>query len=146
MLLIGLGNPLFSDDGLGLRVVRELSPELPAVHVLSPTTDLLRLLLGKRRVAVVDAVKTGAEPGTLFVKDLKEVKSYPKSTTHTLSVLHVFDTGYFLYPEEMPSEVFLFGVEAKDTSTYREGFSEEVERALPELVERVKNFLLGGKT
>ena len=143
MLVVGLGNPYFSDDGLGYRAVRELRRELPAVHLLSPGTDLLRVILGKRRVAVVDAVKTGEKPGTILVFNLKELKSYPKSSTHTISISDSVSLGYTLYPEEMPEEIYLFGVEAKDITTFKRKLSPEVEGALPHLLKKVRSFLTG---
>ena len=139
MLVVGLGNPYFSDDGLGYRAVRELCRELPAVHLLSPGTDLLRVILGKRRVAVIDAVKTGEKPGTIQVFNLKELKSYPKSSTHTISISDSVSLGYTLYPEE----IYLFGVEAKDITTFKRELSPEVERALPHLLKKVRSFLTG---
>jgi len=143
MLVVGLGNPYFSDDGLGYRAVRELCRELPTVHLLSPGTDFLRVILRKRKVAVIDAVKTGEKPGTILVLNLKELKSYPKSSTHTLSISDSISLGYTLYPEEMPEEIYLFGVEAKDLTTFKRELSAEVKKALPELLEQVREFLKG---
>ena len=145
MLVVGLGNPYFSDDGLGYRAVRELGRELPAIHLLSPGTDFLRVILGKRRVAVIDAVKTGEKPGTFLTFNLKEIKSYPKSSTHTLSISDSISLGYILYPEEMPEELLLFGVEAKDLTTFKRELSPEVEKALPKLLREVKDFIKGGE-
>ena len=141
MLVVGLGNPLFSDDGLGLRVVEELRPEFPAVHILSPTSDLLKLIFGKKRVAIVDAVKLGKEPGTIFVLNLRRVRAYPKSNTHNLSISDILTLGYTFYQEKMPEEIVLFGVEAKDIVTFKEELSKEVEGVIPELVEKIRNFL-----
>lgn len=141
MLVVGLGNPLFSDDGLGLRVVEKLRPRFPAVHILSPTSDLLKLILGKKRVAIVDAVKLGKEPGTIFVLNLRKIRAYPKSNTHNLSISDILTLGYTFYQEKMPEEIVLFGVEAKNIVTLKEELSEEVERAVPELVEKIRNFL-----
>jgi hydrogenase maturation protease len=65
VLVIGLGNPLMGDDGVGERVAESLllRPDLPDdVEVLRGGTDLLRLageIEGRRRVVVIDAVQEG---------------------------------------------------------------------------------------
>ncbi len=70
-LVIGLGNPLMGDDGVGCRVAERLAadPRLPpGVEVISGGTDLLRCagqIEGRTSVLVVDAVQTGAEPGSV---------------------------------------------------------------------------------
>ena len=70
-LVLGLGNPLVSDDSVGLRVAAELKPLLadrPDVDVDEDYWGGLRLMermVGYRRAIVIDAICTGAEPGTI---------------------------------------------------------------------------------
>jgi hydrogenase maturation protease len=73
LLVIGLGNPLMGDDGIGWHVAERLAgdPRLPAhAEVICGGTDLLRCaaqIEGRRRVVLVDAVEDGAPPGTVSV-------------------------------------------------------------------------------
>lgn len=66
VLVIGLGNPLMGDDGVGERVAESLllRPDLPEeIDVIAGGTDLLRLAFeieGRERVVVVDAAQEGA--------------------------------------------------------------------------------------
>ena len=70
-LVLGIGNLVMSDDGIGVRVVQQLAAQyrFPAgVRILDGGTlglDLLPQLEGVERLLVVDAVETGREPGSL---------------------------------------------------------------------------------
>lgn len=70
ILVLGLGNPLYGDDGFGPAVVEALSRlELPAgVEVLDGGTaglGLLPAIAGRERLLVVDTAEMGRPPGTL---------------------------------------------------------------------------------
>jgi hydrogenase maturation protease len=72
ILVLGIGNLVMSDDGIGVRVVQQLAERyrFPAgVRILDGGTlglDLLPQLEGVERLLVVDAVETGREPGSLI--------------------------------------------------------------------------------
>jgi len=70
-LVIGLGNPLMGDDGIGCLVAERLAndPRLPEnVEVIGGGTDLLRYagrMEGRSRVVVIDAIQGVGEPGSV---------------------------------------------------------------------------------
>jgi hydrogenase maturation protease len=72
ILVLGIGNLVMSDDGIGVRVVQQLAGGYrfpPGVRILDGGTlglDLLPQLEGVERLLVVDAVETGKDPGTLI--------------------------------------------------------------------------------
>lgn len=90
VLVLGLGNPLMSDDGVGVRVARMLAGD-PRVtrraDVLAGGTDLLRYMdefLGRRRVILVDAAESAGPPGEVqVVEDLPG--SGESQSAHALS-------------------------------------------------------------
>jgi hydrogenase maturation protease len=81
-LVLGVGNLLLSDEGVGLRVVERLATtyELPAdVQTLDGGTlglDLLYYLEGIKNLLIVDAVEMGKEPGTLVRMEGDEIPSF----------------------------------------------------------------------
>jgi hydrogenase maturation protease len=93
-LVIGLGNALAGDDGVGSHIVRRLSQDsrLPAdLDVLEGGTDLLRLaheLDGRPRVVLVDALLDPGEPGTLLQidGDLEELEERGGGVHHHCSL------------------------------------------------------------
>lgn len=84
LLVIGVGNVLLSDEGVGVHVVRELERQDPEHASLPPGTrlvdggtlglDLLPMIAGADAVVLVDAVNLGATPGTLTVLRGAEVE------------------------------------------------------------------------
>ena len=92
-LFIGVGNPFRSDDGAGTAVVRSLRGELPAgVKILEETGDgaeLLEAWKGTDCVILVDAVQSGAPPGTIHRLDARKEKLpswFSHSSTHSFGV------------------------------------------------------------
>ena len=70
ILILGLGNPLRGDDGVGCRVVEALSlealpPQVEAMDGGTPGIGLLHLIEGRRRVILVDAAEMGRPPGSV---------------------------------------------------------------------------------
>jgi hydrogenase maturation protease len=76
VLVIGLGNTLMGDDGIGVRIAQliEADPFLPDdAEVIAGGTDLLRYaarIEGRRRVLVIDAVEDPASPGSVQILDV----------------------------------------------------------------------------
>lgn len=68
-LVLGMGNPILCDDGVGIRVARVLleKPQLPDVTIEEFSLagmDLLELLSGYDRAIIIDAIEAdGAKPG-----------------------------------------------------------------------------------
>lgn len=81
-VILGVGNVLLSDEGIGVHVANELSTmELPpGVSVVEGGTDgfrLLNIITETDRLIVIDAVKGGAAPGSIYRFNVDEVKNVP---------------------------------------------------------------------
>ena len=74
-LVIGLGNPLMSDDGVGCAAAAQLARDtrLPeSVEVICGGTDLLRhagRMVGREQVIIIDAIQSDGEPGSVALLD-----------------------------------------------------------------------------
>jgi len=70
-LILGIGNLLMTDDGIGVHAVQRLAAEFsfsPEVEIIDGGTlglDLLPLLEGLERLLIIDAMETGGPPGTI---------------------------------------------------------------------------------
>src|SRR5271169_2822928 len=90
ILVLGLGNLLLSDDGVGLRLLEELARETWSddVEFVDGGTQGLALLpyLSERQaVMVLDAIGLGAEPGTLHIlrgDDVRQLHGQRSETAH----------------------------------------------------------------
>lgn len=116
-LILGVGNLLLSDEGVGLRVVEKLaaSYELPeGVQTLDGGTlglDLLYYLEGVENLLIIDAVEMGKEPGTLLRLEGDEVPAFlsVKISPHQIGIPDMLFAAKLkdLYPRN----VVLWGVQ-----------------------------------
>lgn len=140
-VVVGIGNPNFKDDGVGLRIVEEFDGKVPTVKLLNISFELIDNLLGYDRAVIVDGVKTGQQPGSIieFTSDFWE-RVYA-SGTHSLSIFELIRIGYSIYPDEMPKEIKIIGVEVEDVETLTRDCSPSVETAIPKAVSKIKEYL-----
>ena len=118
-LVIGIGNAWRGDDAAGLLVAHALrARELPDVTVVDAAgvdTDLIDLWQGAGRVILVDAVVSGAAPGTVHCFDLSRdglPETHAFCSTHALDLAAVVELARVL--DRLPAELWVFGVEAGD--------------------------------
>ncbi|HRH80864.1 MAG TPA: hydrogenase maturation protease [Thiobacillaceae bacterium] len=149
-LVIGLGNPILGDDGVGWRVAEAVSAELydPDVDVLCLAVGgmtLMERLAGYRRALIVDAVVSGAPPGTVHdlpADDMHRVMPHHTASSHDLSLATALDLGREL-GAELPAEIRIVGVEASPAFEFGEALSAPVADAVPEALARVRAWLEG---
>lgn len=136
-LVLGLGNPICGDDGVGIRIAQALKEDLCGLEVeLAETTaagiGLLDLITGYERMIVVDAIQTkGGKAGQVYRLGLDHLPSSLHSATlHDVDLTTALELGRRL-GMEMPREVIIYAVEVADVATFREGCTPEVERSIP---------------
>jgi hydrogenase maturation protease len=118
-VVIGVGNEYRRDDGVGLAVAARLRGRVPAgVDVVGCELEPSRLIdawRGARVALVVDAVRSGAEPGTLYRFDAGEgpiPASVFRSSTHAFGVGEAVELSRAL--GTLPGRVVLYGVEGAE--------------------------------
>lgn len=143
-IIIGLGNPLITDDSIGLRVVEQLKPLLvdrPEVEVVEDYWGGLRLMeqmIGYDRAIVVDAIQTGASPGTIHLLSPDGIPTQRSASAHDVNFSTALEFGRqadMQLPQN--SQIRLVGIEAEDVLTFREHCTPAVEAAIPQAVEAV---------
>jgi len=92
-------------------------------------------------VIIVDGVKSGTEPGSIVEFSSDYWANIYASGTHNLSIFEIIRIGYKLFPEEMPKEIKIIGVEVEDVETLSRECSPKVVAAIPEAVARIKEYL-----
>ena len=137
-LILGMGNPIISDDSVGIRVAERLEERLRGredVTVISTSTSgltLVDLISGYDRVVVVDSIQTqGGKPGTIYRLSPDSFdQAQHAATLHGVGLLGALALGKSL-ELDMPGEVVLFAIEAQDIVTFGEQCTPEVEAAIP---------------
>jgi hydrogenase maturation protease len=146
-LVLGLGNELAGDDAVGVLVARELRHELEgAAEVVESSASglaLIEVLAGADRAIVIDSVLTGREPpGTIVEMALEDVGRVVAPSTHQAGLPELAAVADRL-GLAFPSQTRVFAVEVEDPFTLGAGLSPPVAGALPELVRRVRERVLG---
>jgi hydrogenase maturation protease len=148
-LVLGIGNPILSDDGVGIRVAREVEQNLNDPHVTVSETSaaglsLLDSMLGYDKVIVVDAIQTKeGKAGQVYRMKPEDFSSAKRlSSPHQINLVTALELGKMLNLT-MPREISVFAVEAKDIATFSEKCTPEVEKAIPEVVKMVLEDLAG---
>jgi hydrogenase maturation protease len=138
-VVLGLGNVILSDDGLGVRALERLSsdPRLPQdVTLIDGGTlglELLSCTAGAERLLILDAIELDAAPGTPARLAGDELLGLPGSASvHQLGVADLLAALRIMGEE--PDAVVLLGVQPQITTLGTE-LSADVARALPALVE-----------
>ena len=145
-VVLGVGNPLMGDDGIGVAVVALLrarwvaEPTLEFVDGGTWGMNLLPVIEQARRLLIVDAIDRGLEPGTLVVLKRDEI---PRYFGHTLSP-HQLDLREVLALAELrgtlPPEALAIGLQP-DRVELSLDLSPVVTRAVPALVGAIGNVL-----
>lgn len=148
-LVLGMGNPILSDDGLGLVVARRLR-EFPMprdVEVAESEVGGLRLLelvRGFTKVVIIDALRSGAEPGTIRRVDAAEFRGgHRYGSAHSIHLGTALELGEQL-GYDMPDEVVVYTVEAVDVETFGEELSAPVAAAAERVVALIGEELATG--
>ncbi len=147
-LVIGLGNPLVGDDGVGLRVAELLQPLLagrPGVEVAEDYWGGLRLMermIGFDRAIVVDAIQTGSAPGTIHLLTPDGIATQRSASAHDVNLATALEFGRRA-GAHLPKngDIRLVGIEAEDILNFSEQFTPAVRAAVPRAVEAVLDAL-----
>jgi hydrogenase maturation protease len=122
LLVVGLGNLLLSDEGIGVHVVRALAERYrlpPAVELIDGGTsgmDLLDALAQAERVIVVDAARTGRAPGTVLEVGDGELPAFfsQRLSPHQVGFGDVLASLALIGAR--PREIVLVAIEPEDLS------------------------------
>jgi hydrogenase maturation protease len=138
-LIVCIGNELVADDGVGWAVYKYLrESRLPdnvrLVFLGLGGIDLLEEIDGEQLLVVIDGVQLGAPPGTLHTLGWDRLPpASPRPVSgHGIGIREAITVGRKLYPERVPKEIFLLGVEGRCFDQLGAGLTEEVALAVPE--------------
>jgi hydrogenase maturation protease len=147
-LVIGLGNPILGDDGVGWRVVEEIARITADRHDVEVDTvalgglSLMERLTGYERVILVDSFFTGKKPvGTVSEFQLTKMPDQSSGHTtavHDTSLRNALNVGRSMnIPLPRDEDIHIVAIEAENVYDFSEILSPLVEAAVPIAVEAV---------
>jgi len=136
-LVLGLGNPILSDDSVGFRVVQELKarfdrPDLTLVESSASGLSLLDLITGYDKLIIIDAIKTeGGGTGKIYRLGEENLGAIRHSASpHDINLATALDLGRKL-GAALPQQITILAIEVVDVTTFSEECSPEVAKAIP---------------
>ena len=145
--IIGLGNSILSDDGVGIYAAREIVRRL-ADAGLQAGVDvqesevagfaLMELMAGWKRIILIDSIQfDGLEPGTVVRIDPDDLRtSYRIRSVHDIDLPTALELGRRM-GLAMPSRLLIFGIQAEDPLTLGESLTDAAARGMNEAVDLV---------
>jgi hydrogenase maturation protease len=148
-IVLGIGNTLLGDDGVGVYAARELAEKISDENVTVMDTaidglNLLDVIRNYERLIVIDAIlDERAEIGTIFrlTQDQIPPSSLSGASSHNLNLSITLNIGNSVFPGEIPREVVVFAVASQNVDYVTEEMTANVKQALPQIVELVINEL-----
>jgi hydrogenase maturation protease len=148
-LVLGLGNPILSDDGIGCRVALALKEKLkePEIDVMEASLaglDFLDVLAPYDRAIIIDAIQTKeGTPGQIYRLEPEILSSTcHASTPHDVNFATAIELGKQL-GLPLPQQIIIFAVEVKDVTSFSEACTPEVAAAIPTCVSLVVHEVSG---
>jgi len=143
-IIIGIGNPVLTDDSVGIKVVRALAERLPAqkdtvIRELSAGgLRLMEALEGFERAIIIDAIVTeGGEAGSVYrLTPSGLMQTRNTCSTHDANFVDALELGRSL-GLLLPREIGIWAIEAGDVRTFSEELTGPVRAAVPRVVEAV---------
>jgi hydrogenase maturation protease len=143
-LILGLGNDILCDDGVGLYVSRELKKLLTDRSDISVTEaslaglGLLDLLAGYEKAIVIDAIQTkDGKAGAVHRLNSSDFASTRHTaSTHNVNFASALELGNKL-GLSLPKEIVIFAIEASDVTTFNEKCTPTVKKAIPKCIDMV---------
>jgi hydrogenase maturation protease len=153
-LILGLGNPILTDDAVGLHVAREVrrllgeqGTDVDHAEASATSLDLISLIEGYDRVVMVDAlIVTKPTPGRLHRLTLADLPSQPTSTSlHGLGPRVALEFGRSV-GAAVPSDVVIYGIEVLEPYAFGSDLTPAVAAAVPGLALTIVQREFGAQT
>lgn len=145
IVIVGIGNILLSDEGIGVYVINELKNlQLPAnVEVHDCGTgglSILNVLDKAEKAVIIDAVKGGGSPGSIYSFTLDEILTEDRrlkmTSLHDLDLTTALKIAELTHIYKLPREIVVIGVEPASIEMGME-LSPQIRRTIPKIIDLV---------
>jgi len=140
-IVLGVGNPILCDDGVGIHVARQIKekindPNIVVDEAITGGMNLLDLMTGYDKAILIDAVN---------IKDANvgEVRCFPRSSSstshsdnpHDVSLMEALELAKKLGENRIPKEIIVVGIVLKEIPyIFGEKLSPEIAKAVPKAI------------
>lgn len=144
ILVLGIGNILQSDDGIGVHVANEIlssgrtiSDDVEIIDGGTAGLDLIPIMIGREKIIIIDALKAEDEPGSIYrFKPDHAVQARRMLSLHEGGITDVLNTMRLM---GHTPEVEIIGIVPEDITTLDIALSEAVRKSMPRAIDIVLN-------
>ncbi len=149
-IVLGLGNPILRDDGVGNRVALELEDKLAQrqdITVMETSMSglsLIDLLAGYDKAIIIDAIQTAEGKAGQIYRLTPDAFNNTRhaSSPHDVNFATALELGNRL-GMSMPKQILIYAIEVADTTTFSEKCTPAVSRAIPACIKMITKELNG---
>ena len=144
-IILGIGNPLLGDDGVGIHIVHQLKAHIQHSSIkideaFTGGMNLLDLIRGFDRAILIDTIQRRDQPiGSIIRYDLNDLPTRHSCNPHDTSLVEAIELATRLGDGLIPTEIMIYGVTVHEMSTE---FSEELSPHLKEALPKILNTIL----
>ncbi len=153
-LVLGLGNELYGDDGIGIYIIQHINEKTDLKNELTSFCEsvefkpcsqtglsLLDVIIGYDSLVIIDTIKK-ANPctGKIHVMEGNELRYIPGPSPHYVSIPQSIEIGKKL-GLKVPSSIKIIAIEAKNMYNLGEILTEEMKKKVPEILIILKSLL-----
>jgi hydrogenase maturation protease len=145
-IVLGVGNQILGDDGVGVHIANELKkhindPNITIDEAITGGMNLLDLILGYDKAIIIDAVKTEKEEnGEVKRIPLNDFSTMHSCNPHDVSLIEAIEMAKKMGEARIPAEIIVIGVMMKQIPCeFGEKLSENIATAVPKAVEMTLN-------
>jgi hydrogenase maturation protease len=151
VLIIGIGNTIRGDDGIGILLARKLRETLPQDFEIresdNGSLDLLNTISGYGKVILIDTIQTpNGKPGEVHRLSLQDLKySSNLSSMHALGLRQTIELKKRIMDGKIPEKIEVLAVEAKNLDEFSDDLSPELKERFGKIVETVRSEIETGQ-
>ena len=142
-LVLGLGNPILGDDGVGLAAAQGVRESLPPDSPVEVDTDcrgglhLMERLVGYDRAVIIDAICTGQHrPGAVLQLRHDDLATQHSASAHDVNLPTALRLAATV-GLKVPADITIVAIEAENVLDFSEQLSPAVQAALPVAIQAV---------
>lgn len=147
ILVLGIGNDILTDDGIGVRIIENLQKmNFPPEVIFEKGTvgglEILEMIEGYHEVVFFDAIKTtGGKPGEVYHMVLSDfIETLHLSNLHDVSFIQAIQLGKKL-GFALPETIRIFAIEIVEDRVFSRNFTFEIEQRYPAILDEAAAFI-----
>ncbi len=143
-LILGLGNPILSDDAIGIRIVQELKKVIPNadnidfVEASIAGISILDEITGYDRLILIDSIRNRkGNAGEVYKMKMKDLNiTAHLASSHGMDFVTAIELGQRV-GYQIPKVIDIYAIEIENNTIFREKLSSKVETSIPKIIDTI---------